>query len=81
MAGEAIVITPAIEKRLRSVYERHGAQAARDLAKRILGRWFSREELRNLCRMEKDEESYAQAIVAHRVAWDQAGWNARPWWK
>jgi hypothetical protein len=86
MAGEAImhadpVITPAIEKRLRNVYKRHGAQAARNLARRILGRWLSREELRFLCWIEKDDEGYVHAIDAHRLAWDQTGWKARPWWK
>jgi len=57
----------------RSVYKRHGAQTARSLAKRILGRWLSREELRFLCWIEKDDESYVHAIETHRLAWDQTG--------
>jgi hypothetical protein len=86
MAGEVImhadpVITPAIEKRLSNVYKRHGAQATRNLAKRILGRWLSREELRFLCWIEKDENGFARAVDAHRLAWDQAGWKGHAWWK
>ncbi len=86
MTGKVImhvdpVITLAIEKRLRSVYEQHGAQAARNLAHKILGRWLSREELRYLCWIEKDDEGCARAVDAHRLAWGQAGWNARAWWK
>jgi hypothetical protein len=53
--------------------QRHGAQTARSLAKRILGRWLSREELRFLCWIEKDDESYVHAIETHRLAWDQTG--------
>jgi hypothetical protein len=86
MAGEVrmhvdLPIKPAIERRLRSVYKRHGAQAARNLAKRILGRWLDQEELRFLCWIEKDDDGYAMAVEAHRLAWDQAGWKGRAWWK
>jgi hypothetical protein len=38
-------------------------------------------ELRFLCWIEKDDEGYAHAVEAHRLAWDQAGWKGRAWWK
>jgi hypothetical protein len=86
MAGKTIrhvdqAVAPAIEKRLRNVYKRHGAKAARSLAEKILHKRLDREELRFLLWLETDDEGYARAVDAHRLAWDQAGWKARSWWK
>jgi hypothetical protein len=74
-------INPALKKRLRNVYLRHGANAARGLAEKILHKCLDREELRFLLWLERDDEGYARAVETHRLAWDQAGWKARSWWK
>jgi hypothetical protein len=76
-----LVLPLAIKKRLRSVYQRHGANAARGLAEKILHVRLNREELRFLLWLERDDEGYARAVEAHRLAWSQTGWNGRVWYK
>jgi hypothetical protein len=76
-----VELTLALEKRLRNVYLRHGANAARGLAEKILHKRLDREELRFMLWLEADDEGYARAVETHRLAWDQAGWKARSWWK
>jgi len=83
---EFLTEKPKLKKRLQKYYKKYGAHATRrfftqvssfSLKELIL---LTNAELREILGVPADHAGYALAVEAHRLAWTEAGWHARPWY-
>jgi len=74
---------PRERQRAAKIYQKWGADAARGFltkVSRVDLRALKRGDLRYLLSIEADHEGYERSREAHSLAWEAAGWNARPWY-